>query len=225
MPENFGESPNPENNPFEEFDFSDFSEKLNIEDITGEQPAKVSMEFRTPFGEGNEPSESEANLGAQSFHGMIDNLLESPAADQEMARHLLLQRSYLRMTLDNGEKIVAKIYRQSRVNDGGYYEIVSLHEWDENDAEGRGHHICDYSSGPESKKVTRTDRFSKEALELLDSIKLTDDNLEETARGMQDSLRLQAAMKLNMRPVGVEEISGLRNFLANGENLPPYERS
>lgn len=225
MFENAAESSDPQEGPFEGFNFMDLPDDLSVEAIINERPVEVKLDFRKPFGEGDETPETDAKQAAQSFHGMLDELFEEfPGAHQEMNGNTsVTQRLELEINTADGKVVTANIFRIGRIGEGYSCEKVQLFEQDSSVASPSGLHICDYVSATKNPNVDRWDMFSRESVQLMDSIKLTDDNIEEETRNIADAIKLSLGLGLNGQPAGVEEINSLRNFLRAGETSVPRD--
>lgn len=180
----------------------------------------MNLAHRQPFGEGNSPSESEAHLAGRSFHRMMDDLFSGTPETREDADNHLLQRGLdLKIDIEDHPGIKARLYHQTSLGSGEYIERVGLYEHGDTD-EDWGPKICDYVSGSGDQTARRYDAPNVEARKIADSIELGDDNELDELKTAFDGLNLEIAMGLNGAPVGVEEVSGLRDLLATGTPLP-----
>lgn len=180
----------------------------------------MNLAHRQPFGEGNNPSESEAYLAGRSFHRMMDDLFrETPEAREDANSRLLKRRLDLKIDIKDHPGIKARLIHYIDLGSGDYSERVGLYERGADDSDW-GPKICDYVSDSDDQRACRNDALSMEARKLADSIELNDDNVLDELKMVFNGLALETAMGLNGMPVGVEEVDGLRDLLSAATPLP-----
>lgn len=180
----------------------------------------MNLAHRQPFGEGNNPSESEAYLAGRSFHRMMDDLFrETPEAREDAKSHSLQRRLDLKIDIKGHRGIKARLYHQTNLVSGDYAERVGLYERGVDDADW-GPKICDYVSGSGDQRACRYDAPNAEARKLANSVEISDETVLDELKTALNGLNLEIAMGLNGMPVGVEEVDGLRDLLSTATPLP-----